>query len=157
LAGEANKTNNRRGPEQLSGNGRRKDRFEPARLSHAEAQALRAELTEAWRPRNALDQQLIDQLAQWQSLLAYWQEMLTSWAMVWRGVDKRRKEDFQAPRVSQAEALEQAARMVERYHRLYLQTLRALQNLRRQGPPVVVRRAGQVNIAAQQQVNLTEG
>jgi hypothetical protein len=43
--------------------------------------------------------------------------------------------------------------MVERCHRLYLRTLGALQDLRRR-PPVVVRRAGQVNIGGQQ-VNVT--
>jgi hypothetical protein len=56
------------------------------------------------------------------------------------------------PRLSLAEALDQAEGMVERCHRLYLRTLGALQDLRRR-PPVVVRRAGQVNIGAQQ-VNL---
>jgi hypothetical protein len=58
------------------------------------------------------------------------------------------------PRVTQAEAIAQAASVVERMHRLYLKSLRALQDLRR-SPPVVVRRAGQVNIA-HQQVNVTE-
>jgi hypothetical protein len=43
--------------------------------------------------------------------------------------------------------------MVERFHRLLLRTVRALQDLRRQASPVVVRRAGQVNIG-QQQLNL---
>jgi hypothetical protein len=43
--------------------------------------------------------------------------------------------------------------MVERLHRLYLRTLRALQDQRRLQPPVVVRRAGQVNVA-QQQINV---
>src|SRR5438045_743745 len=57
------------------------------------------------------------------------------------------------PRVSVAEALDQAEARVERCHRLYLRTLGALQDLRRR-PPIVVRRAGQVNIAGQQ-VNLT--
>jgi hypothetical protein len=40
--------------------------------------------------------------------------------------------------------------MVERCHRLYLRTLRALQDQQRLQPPVVVRRAGQVNVAHQQ-------
>jgi hypothetical protein len=39
--------------------------------------------------------------------------------------------------------------MVERLHRLWLRTLRALQDQRRLQPPVVVRRAGQVNLAYQ--------
>jgi hypothetical protein len=55
--------------------------------------------------------------------------------------------------VTDYQATEQAARMVERFHRLFLRTVRALQDLRRQAPPVVVRRAAQVNIG-QQQVNM---
>jgi hypothetical protein len=42
--------------------------------------------------------------------------------------------------------------MVERCHRIYLRTLKALQDLRRR-TPVIVRRAAQVNIG-QQQVNV---
>jgi hypothetical protein len=40
--------------------------------------------------------------------------------------------------------------MVERMQRLYLRALKALQDRRRAGPAVVVRRAGQVNVEAQQ-------
>src|SRR5262249_47268893 len=36
--------------------------------------AVCAELTEAWRPCNAVEQLLVDQLAQWQVLLWRWQE-----------------------------------------------------------------------------------
>jgi hypothetical protein len=49
------------------------------------------------------------------------------------------------PRLSEVEAVERSAAMVERVHRMYQRTLRALQDVRR--PAVLVRRAGQVNIA----------
>jgi hypothetical protein len=52
-----------------------------------------------------------------------------------------------------AETLGRAAGMVERCHRLYLRSLRALQDQRRLQPLVVVRRSGQVNVA-QQQINV---
>jgi hypothetical protein len=58
------------------------------------------------------------------------------------------------PRLSDAEAAEQAAAMMERCHRMYLRTLRALQDQRRCVQPIIVRRAGQVNIG-QQQVNVS--
>src|SRR5262249_39599852 len=38
--------------------------------------ALRTELAEAWQPRNALEQQLLDQMAQFQTLLERWQAIL---------------------------------------------------------------------------------
>jgi hypothetical protein len=59
----------------------------------------------------------------------------------------------EALRLSEAEALGRAAAEVERLHRLYLRTLKALQELRRARPPVIVGRAEQVSIG-QQQVNV---
>jgi hypothetical protein len=118
--------------------------------------AVRAELTGAYRPRTAGEQHLVDQLAQWQVLLWQWQEMMTGYArVISKGLEVTRREGagYDPPRQSAADGLEQAARTVERLHRLYLRTLRALQDQRRLGPPVVVRRAGQVNIG-QQQVNV---
>jgi hypothetical protein len=55
------------------------------------------------------------------------------------------------PRLSQAEAVDQAAAMVDRFNRMCLRTLRALRDLRRYSPPsVVVQHAGQVNVGRQQ-------
>jgi hypothetical protein len=63
------------------------------------------------------------------------------------------KDPYQPLRLTDAQATAEAAGMAERCHRLFLRSLRALQDRRRLGLPVV-RRANQVNIA-QQQVNLT--
>jgi hypothetical protein len=111
--------------------------------------AVRAELADAWRPRDAMEQQLLDQLAQWQTLLWQWQETVRGYLQM--ASPAPREDGFgEPPRVSVAEALDQAEAMVERCHRLYLRTLREPRELRRQAPPVVVRRAGQVNIAGRQ-------
>jgi hypothetical protein len=119
--------------------------------------AVRAELIDAWQPRNAVEQLLVDQLAQWQALLWRWQEALTTWTncATYRPRRAKKGQPYEAMRISEAEALGGAAGKVERLHRLYLRTLKALQEGRRGQPPVVVRRAGQVNIA-HQQVNLGE-
>ena len=53
------------------------------------------------------------------------------------------------PRVTDADAIEQAAGMVDRFNRLFLRTLRALTDLRRRSPPVLIH-AGQVNVGHQQ-------
>jgi hypothetical protein len=124
--------------------------------SRASFLAVRSELTTAWRPRNAAEQHLIDQLAQWQTLIWRWQESVTAYVeIVFEGGRKPPKQslEFQLPRLSDADALERAVQMVERFHRLYLGSLRALRDLRRR-PPVVVRAAGQVNIG-QNQVNVS--
>jgi hypothetical protein len=118
--------------------------------------AVRNGLAEAWRPRNGLEWQLIDMMAQAQTLMRLWQENLVGLTLLG---GRASKPDPDWPdhslgrRLSEAEMTEEAAAMVERWHRMFLKTLGALQDLRRR-PPVVVRRAGQVNIAGQQ-VNLT--
>jgi hypothetical protein len=113
--------------------------------------AVRAELAGAWRPRDAQEWHLIDQMAQFQTLLERWQDTLTAYTAI---VGLRRRNEGgqrpEVPRVSDAEAVDGAAAMVERMQRLYLRALKALQDRRRAGPPVVVRRAGQVNVAARQ-------
>jgi hypothetical protein len=115
--------------------------------------AVCADLTEAWRPRNAQEQHLIDQMAQFQILMERWQETLTAYDMV-AGVSRKRRAKLrqapELPRLSESEVVEGSAAMVERFHRLYLRALRALQSLRRVTPPVVIRRATQVNVANQQ-------
>jgi hypothetical protein len=118
--------------------------------------ALRAELQEEWRPRNGLERQLIDQLAQHRTLMLRWQELLVAYTGLARFAARQAARGAGTdvpPRLSDAEALDLAARMVERFARLYLRTHRALLDQRRLAPPVIVRRAGQVNIGAQQ-VNL---
>jgi hypothetical protein len=119
--------------------------------------ALRVELVEAWRPRDAQEWLLIDKVAQFQTAMERWQHTLAAYTYLWGGKGRgRQKDEPELPRVSIAEAVNQAAAMVERMHRLYMGTMKALQDRRRRGPPVVVRRAGQVNVGAQQ-VNVCVG
>jgi hypothetical protein len=122
--------------------------------SRARFIAVRSELSAAWRPRNAAEQHLVDQLAQWQVLQWQCLESYTAYDEV-TATRARRTGPDGTPGLrlqSDADRLEQAAAMTERFHRLYLRTLRALQAMRRL-PPVVVRAAGQVNIG-HQQVNI---
>ena len=118
--------------------------------------AVRAELAGAWRSRNQQEQQLIDQLAQFQVLMERWQQTLTVYAELvahgWQKAAKDRQQ-FEPPRVSDVEAVDRAAALVERFHRLYLRTLKALQDQRRLGRRVV-RRTRQA-VLAHQQVNVT--
>jgi hypothetical protein len=120
--------------------------------ARAQFLAVRAALSEAWQPRDAVEQQLVDQLAQWQTLLEDWLRALVNWTSL--TADARDQEGCPTlPRLTETEALERAVGKVEALHRLYMRTLKALQELRRRAPAVVVRRAGQVNIG-QQQVNV---
>lgn len=118
--------------------------------------ALREELAAEWRPRNGIERQLLDTMAQAQAGYLVWLEHLTIRTNLESVTnDRRHREEgkWGPPRQSDADALEQAATMMDRFNKLFLRTLRALCDLRRQGGRVVVKNGGQVNVA-QQQVNL---
>jgi hypothetical protein len=121
--------------------------------------ALREELSRELRPRNGVERQLIDQMAQVQTQMYFWQERLSLRASVEPLREKRELEEeggWSPPRVSEHQALEQAAAMVDRFNKMFLRTLRALRDLRRYTGPVIVQNAGQVNVGGQQ-VNVTAG
>lgn len=114
--------------------------------------AVRAELMQDWQPRNAVERQLVDQMAQWQVLLWRWQEAMTAWTnCAISGIRGAKKgKSYEMMRLTEAEALERATEKVERIHRMYLRTLKALQDPRRSPHCVAVRNAQQVNIGGVQ-------
>jgi hypothetical protein len=110
--------------------------------------AVRTQLMEAWKPANAMEQLLVEQLAQWQVLLWRWQEALSTWTTCATFAPRRAKkgERYETMRLSESDALESEAAKVERLQGLFLRTLKALQDQRRPSPSVAVRHAEQVNI-----------
>jgi hypothetical protein len=80
----------------------------------------------------------------------YWQERLSLCASVPTVNEKlaiEQRGGWEPPRVTESQATEQAAAMAERFHRMFLRSLRTLQDLRRRGPAVVVQNVGQVKVA----------
>lgn len=116
--------------------------------------ALRHDLEEGWQPRNGIERQLIDTMALAQASYLFWLERSTTYAMLesWRDNEAKDRGRWSPPRVSDSDAIEQAAAMADRFNRMFLRTLRALRDLRRY--PVIVQKAGQVNIG-EKQVNLS--
>ena len=115
--------------------------------------AIRDGIADGLRPRNEFEWQLIDKLAQAQTMIFGCQETLTTIGrLIARGYKKALddREPYQPPRLLEDEMIEHAMRMIERWHAIYLRTLKAFREQRRGGPAVVVRRAGQVNVGAQQ-------
>jgi hypothetical protein len=95
-------------------------------------------------------------MAQAQTAVYFWQERLSTRASTEPSneeLDATGPKGWKRPRISDSEAIEQAAGMVDRFNRIYLRTLRALRDLRRYPPTVVVQNAVQVNVGGQQ-VNL---
>ena len=68
-------------------------------------------------------------------------------------VPQRDEGRWEPQTISGTEAIDQAAAMVERFNAMFLRTLKALRDLRRQVPGVMVQNATQVNVG-QQQVNV---
>jgi hypothetical protein len=121
--------------------------------------ALREELLEGWKPTNGLERQLVETLAQAQAAYLQWMESLTTYTSLRCEEERSGRNDdgtWRPERISTAEAIDQAAAMVDRFHRLMMRTLRTLRDLRRYAPKVVVQNAEQVNVG-EQQVNVTKG
>jgi len=130
----------------------------------AQFAGVRNDLSEDWQPRGGIEQTLIDQMAQAYTLQLQWTALLVQ-RSAFDPVDESQRTKYdggrwQPPRVSGAEAVAEAAGMIDRWNRMFLRNLRALRDMRRFAPPVIVNGlGGQVNIAAQggQQVNVSGG
>ncbi len=115
--------------------------------------ALREELSAEWGPRNGIERQLLDTMAQAQAGYLTWLHRLTTYTSLESCTSDRQLKDegrWQPPRQSDADATEQAAAMMDRFNRIFLRTLRALCEMRRHTHPVIVQNGGQMNVAHQQ-------
>jgi hypothetical protein len=121
--------------------------------------ALRQELADGWQPRNGIERQLLDTMAQAQTAAEFWLQALTAKAAREAAAEEFYPQDngrTGTPRSAGSQAVEQAGAMVERFNRIFLRTLRALCGLRKAQPSVVVQSAAQVNVG-RQQVNVGGG
>ena len=119
--------------------------------------AIREELASEWQPRNGIERTLIDGMAQAYTAQLFWMERLTLFSTLEpvNGSEAvKQRGSWTPPTIAVADAIDQAALMVDRFNRLFMRTLRALRDLRRYSQTVVIRRAKQVNVG-QQQVNVT--
>ena len=115
--------------------------------------ALRASMIYEWQPRGGIELTLIDIMAQAQTCYLRWlRVMLEATAQQAEHTKSiySKKAVTEPPRLTDAQAVEQAAAMVDRFNRLYLRTLRQLRDLRRYAPTVMIQNADQVNIGGQQ-------
>jgi hypothetical protein len=120
--------------------------------------AVRQAFMDEWQPRGGIELTLIDQMAQAHSLYLHWIERAHVQASLEGTKQKRdlgRNGRWEPRTLGAAEALDQSAQMAERWQKLFVRALRALRDLRRHAPPVVLAGPGsQVNVG-QQQINTT--
>jgi hypothetical protein len=125
-------------------------------MERARFLALRQALLEEWQPRGGLERSLIDEYASAIFMMRFWEKQLAQVATVraeLREIDIRRLGKLRAQAETEALATNQAAEMVDRFHRIAMRTLRALRDLRRFSPAVNIKSAVQVNVG-QRQVNI---
>jgi hypothetical protein len=115
--------------------------------------AVRAALTEQWQPQGGVEQLLIDTLAQAYTEQHRWMAAANNFLSAEcdrHRLEIEKKEKWLPPRITEAEALDRAMAMSERWNRMFLRTLRALRDLRRYASTITIQNAGQVNIGSQQ-------
>jgi hypothetical protein len=118
----------------------------------AQYHAIREELSDSLGPLTGLERQLIDMMAQTQTVCYHWLNVHILRASRERVSDKELREEgqWQPPRVRDAEAVDQAAMRADQFNKMFLRTLRALRDLRRFSPSIVINNANQVNVGGQQ-------
>jgi len=136
--------------------------FERAQFSF-----IRHAFIEEWQPRGGIEASLVDMLAQTYVAWQYWlsrsfqaannQDTVIEQRARNKKSERRRYDegDWQPPRLTAVEYLEQTTQMADRYNRMFLRVLRQMRDLRRYNVPVTINNPKQVNIAAEggQQVN----
>ena len=135
---------------------------------------VRESFIEEWQPRGGIEISLIDMLAQTFFQFQYWMEQVILRSQTkpreehpkykeWKrrqtemhGADSWREGYWFPPYVYEQEAIDHAAKMADRFNRIYLRTLRQLRDLRRYSQPLTINNPNQVNIATDrgQQINL---
>lgn len=129
-------------------------------ISRARFLVLREKYIAEWQPRNVLESQMIDTICQAQTIREYWMTLATERVAVeceierfWVEYNGKRSEKRIDGSASAREAREEA----ERWDRVFIRAVRALRDLRRYSPAVIVNnQGGQVNVASDggQQTNL---
>lgn len=125
-------------------------------LDRARFLALRAALADGLQPRNRMEWVLIDGMAQAWSMNLHWlrKHTLTEHLDA-QGLrrDVQRHSEWQPPRLGDAEAVDRAAQMADRFQRQFLRLMKCFRDGRRLMTSLTVM-GGQVNVA-EKQVNVS--
>lgn len=118
--------------------------------------AVWAALADGLQPRNGMERLLIDGMAEAWTMHLRWlaRHAQTDSLEAYRVErDARQRGEWQPPRLGDAEAVDRAALLADRFQRQFLRLMRAYRDQRRLLGAVVVAAGGQLNVA-EQQVNI---
>jgi hypothetical protein len=124
--------------------------------ARAQFLAIREGFRASTPPQTAIESALLDAAAEAFGDYLAWQEhlhMQVSTEVASERNSLERHGEWTPARLSYAEAIEQSAKMAERAHKRFLQTVKLLHDLQRTSATVYVGSAGQINVG-QQQVNV---
>ncbi len=122
-------------------------------MARAEYLAVWLALADGLRPGNGAERLLIDGMAQALMMQRHWlQRMVQTEAR--DTIRRGRRDEYEPPRLSEAEAVDRAVAMQDRFQRQFLRLMKCYRDGRRLGVSMTVM-GGQVNVA-EQQVNMTE-
>ncbi len=122
-------------------------------LDRARFLAIRDSFRETTPPQNGIEAALLDTAAEAFSDRLYWSELvhMQAGSEVASARDSiERHGEWSPARLSAAEGIEQSAKMAERAHKRFLQTIKLLHDLQRTNATVFVGHAAQVNLGSQQ-------
>lgn len=121
-------------------------------LSRARFLVLRDKYIDEWQPRNVLESQMIDAICQAQTIREYWMTLATERAAVECVVERFQIETLGKRRdvvIDGSDSARDARDEAERWDKVFVRSVRALRDLRRYTPAVIVNnQGGQVNVAA---------
>jgi hypothetical protein len=131
----------------------------PSPADRTRFMVIRNNLADEWKPRPGSETMMVDMMAQaWQMYETWLQRhvyQITYQCGHLTPGDKERAQykEWFPPRLSESEAIELSVTMATRFQNQFLRLVRALRDLRRMMPSLVIQNAGQVNVG-QQQVNV---
>ncbi len=126
-------------------------------MARAEYLAVWVALADGLKPANGAERLLIDAMAQALVMHRRWlHRMVQSESLdaIRFERDARTRGEYETPRLSEAETVDRAMMMADRFQRQFLRLLKAYRDQRRILGTVVVAAGGQLNVA-EQQVNVT--
>lgn len=145
--------------------------------------AIREDFGDEYQPKGGIEAGMVDLLAQNWFMVQWWTNELSQRMMTepkrlpyeyrkqrqqFKELYPRRWEEekgyWEVPTISETEAIEKAAAMLDRFQKMFFRTLRQLRDWRRYSPPVTINNPKQVNIGEQvnvatdggQQINVSQ-